>query len=582
MFLINCGGLINLTEILGLDDETGDHCILYVLDSHRPFYLENLSDENVKVVILADGAENIPNLEQFESFSDHESDEERDDDDDDDEDEQITDSERARRSRSRARINNRRELIRSYYASTSYGMSASLMAFELALMLGQEKQVKIIWSAILGLTDQLIHERIDYPIYDLSINELNGQVAAINTEEINLSIENANIHRSANDSQTVTRASTSTKSGSISFIKHEPRLIHFRHSSLFDSLSWSPFISSRLRRYTPDGDKHIKTILLELSISQSSAKSDLMSRDTWMRFDREIENVIQIHPRLRELRIPTFIRQLSSLCKVTAIDVIYLASALLEQPQNNHKETTAAKSQRKNNSNEIINGSRNKRIKLDEIDQIAEEFPLLTVEEFNRHQMECWWQAYDLCDNRDSPHIPRAFALSKSSLRSFNRIALNLVARKGFITKTGPFRYLIIDDQPELAAILHPHAIQRLGSLILDCLIEQSEKSLMMEITENPTTNGGETITNDSTRRPLIIANFLPSLNRYLVIGIAGTMRMTEARSENRFGVAFRSAANGIQAKHFKHDQFETSYLEIGKESLKPFIEFLHTELINI
>lgn len=551
IMLINCGGIVDLEKILNLEEPENSHCMIYVLDSHRPYNLNNVNETNERVVLLSDGNERFPDLAQFESYSD--------DEDDDNDPLTRTTAQIERRARAARRKADRKDAIRTYYQETYYGMPAAVLAYELCQMAGKDKNGRSLWSACVGLTDHLIHERLDYRDYDLLVNELNTAVSTMLTDETAIPIDNPVIQRSSNDTSTLTRAVSTIKTGAITFLTQEPRLIHLRHAPLLDCFSWSPFISSRLRRYTPDGNKHIATVLLEMSISMSAAKSQFMSTDTTNKLEIHMDSVIAMHPRLREMRWPTFQRQQSQLLKLSAVDLVYLGSALLEQPVM-HQSTEDP---------HVSGAGPNKRVKTDGSMMQT----VMSTTELQQHQLTCWWQAFCLLDRGETNLTNQAFDLSKHSLIVQNRLALSLVAKKGAITKTGPFRYVVL-DQPELHATLHWHALMRLGFLILDCLIEQSEKAA--------NTGDDRVASEQYIRRPLVIASFVPALDRYQVIGIAGTMRMTEPRAQNRFGFAFRRAADAVQAKQWIHQHFETAVAEIGKDSIKHFIEYMHHELIAI
>ena len=46
--MINCGGTVDLKEFFNLDQSVS----IYVLDSHRPYHLNNVRDTNEQVVFV--------------------------------------------------------------------------------------------------------------------------------------------------------------------------------------------------------------------------------------------------------------------------------------------------------------------------------------------------------------------------------------------------------------------------------------------------------------------------------------------------------------------------------------------------
>lgn len=75
--LIGCGGIVDLAEFLDLDEQR-DELSVYVIDSHRPYALENVRDTNTRVRLLdnVDGKQEFPSDDESddESDSDEESD----------------------------------------------------------------------------------------------------------------------------------------------------------------------------------------------------------------------------------------------------------------------------------------------------------------------------------------------------------------------------------------------------------------------------------------------------------------------------------------------------------------------------
>jgi hypothetical protein len=68
-----------------------------------------------------------------------------------------------------------KRLTRRYYASSWHGTSASLLCYSLVQSLNKAAN-ELLWLAIVGLTDQLVHERIEYEKYVGEAQALQAEV----------------------------------------------------------------------------------------------------------------------------------------------------------------------------------------------------------------------------------------------------------------------------------------------------------------------------------------------------------------------------------------------------------------------
>ena len=54
-----------------------------------------------------------------------------------------------------------KRLTRRYYSASWHGTAASLLCYSLVTSLNKSSN-DLLWLAIVGLTDQLVHERVEY------------------------------------------------------------------------------------------------------------------------------------------------------------------------------------------------------------------------------------------------------------------------------------------------------------------------------------------------------------------------------------------------------------------------------------
>ncbi len=184
----------------------------YIFDSHRPLNLANVYDQD-RVLIFDDGqtAALVPEPRDVLNESDNDEEEEDDDDDDDggkdDQDpagavdgDAAVDGGGSRRRRaagglvgeakakrrrdgpdsspgSRRALRRQRDTRqREYYRATYHATSAAVLMWQLAADLGRSSSNEMLWLAIVGLTDQHVHERLDHGVYIGEVARLGDDV----------------------------------------------------------------------------------------------------------------------------------------------------------------------------------------------------------------------------------------------------------------------------------------------------------------------------------------------------------------------------------------------------------------------
>jgi len=105
VILINCGAVVDLTDIFkpaseNEDDNGGDHSeprqplSVYVIDSHRPYDLNNVYNESQVFLLGHESAETLPRLDEIRTAFDSDDALSSDNDDDNDDEEEADDDDR--------------------------------------------------------------------------------------------------------------------------------------------------------------------------------------------------------------------------------------------------------------------------------------------------------------------------------------------------------------------------------------------------------------------------------------------------------------------------------------------------------
>ena len=187
ILLINWGCHRDLRRLLKL----GPNSWVFVIDSHRPIHLHNLSSENDRVIVLytsedeqqADLAYDF-DVSALANASDLNSDDELDEDSGSDSDED-SESEDEGENRKRRRLSDENEsdpvrlfgkLKKEYYKlGTFHGRPSGCLMFELAHSLRKNTN-ELLWLACVALTDQFVHERLTNERYQAGVMELEQHI----------------------------------------------------------------------------------------------------------------------------------------------------------------------------------------------------------------------------------------------------------------------------------------------------------------------------------------------------------------------------------------------------------------------
>jgi cell division control protein 45 len=130
--MINCGGTVNLTEFLELPRNVQVH----VMDSHRPYHLRNVAEQNSQVVLWDDAITKKHYPKESELYSDDDDEEEDEDDEERSPKRRRTSlSEKAERHVARAERNKK---LSDYYRGSFYGTSAALLMYSLGQKLSKD------------------------------------------------------------------------------------------------------------------------------------------------------------------------------------------------------------------------------------------------------------------------------------------------------------------------------------------------------------------------------------------------------------------------------------------------------------
>uniref|UniRef100_A0A7S2QU80 CDC45-like protein n=1 Tax=Chlamydomonas chlamydogama TaxID=225041 RepID=A0A7S2QU80_9CHLO len=356
--MINCGGTDNVREICRVNDEVR----IIILDSHRPIWHgyktqegQEFHDMNLVLYDEDDPVSQtaIPNWENgddelvagdveaymAERFR-HEEDEDEEDFSDEERMEEgrspkrpLEDGEwqgQARRRRTETGTQQRTEEdkqraneVLSYYAEKSgYGRPSSMIMYRLARELQYEGPF-YLWCSILGLTDQLLQQRINPANYESwrleMIDNIDPDMLPQDDQDALDGMEN----KKARDRMVV--------------VPHkELLLLLHRRWTLYDSMINTPYTASRMQTWREKGRTNMRLLLAKMAIPerQHSAAYNSMKADFRNSLRLKLrEHGAAFNINVEQMQVESFQLEYKNDMRISAAEMVTVVSAILGKPR---------------------------------------------------------------------------------------------------------------------------------------------------------------------------------------------------------------------------------------------------------
>ncbi|KAL1834904.1 hypothetical protein ACET3Z_004555 [Daucus carota] len=504
ILLINWGCHRDLRRVL----DVGPMARVFVVDSHRPIHLHNLSDLNERVVVLytrddehqADLAYDfdvsaLANAGDLDSDDDIEEDEE----DSDDEDGSDGEEEEGGGNRKKRRVSDEGEkdpvkLYRKlkkeyYYMGTFHGKPSGCLMYELS-HLSRKNTNELLWLACVALTDQFVHERLTNERYQAGVMELE--------QHINSSGNLDGVH-------TVTlKDGTKVSAPDASRIAYEdePRLMLLQEWNLFDSMLCSSYMATKLKTWNDNGMKKLMLLLAQMGFSlvECKQKFQYMSIEIKRNMKGMFEHFLPEYG-LTDFYYRGFLLLHGYSSKISAADVVYGVTALLES----------------------------------------------SVESDGSCASKQFGVAYDSLSLNKLDMLASGMQHAIKIQRAILRQGSTAITRKGSIRSGSKFRWVKLEDSSDAKLLGYPQALTKFGYFLMDALREKGAKL-----------------------KPLICVCYTHERTKVLMVGVCGKPRLGAIQG-NAFGIAFRNAAEETGAEFF-HELFESSWLVLDAVAVNSFM----------
>ncbi|KAK7395439.1 hypothetical protein VNO78_15997 [Psophocarpus tetragonolobus] len=460
--LVNWGNHRDLRKTLHLSP----HARVFVIDSHRPIHLRNLSDHNDAVVVLftkederqsdlaydfdlttlanattADG--------DYSDFESADSDSESESDDDGD----RSGSRKRRKKNSDDEedpIKVYRKLKKDYYRlGTFHGKPSGCLMYELADSLRKNTN-ELLWLACISLTDQFVHERLSDERYQDGVMELEQHINSSGNLDVVTSV-------TLKDGTKI-RAPNSLR---ITY-EDQPRLMLLQEWSLFDSMMCSSYIATKFKTWSDNGMKRLRLLFgtMGFALGDCQQKFQHMNVEVKRKMKEQFERFLPEYG-LTDFYYRSFIRTLKYSSKVSAADVVYGVTALLES--------------------------------------------------FVKSDGSCasrqFGVAYDALSLNNIEHLRTGMQQAIKIQRAILRQGSAAIIKNGGIRSGRSFRWLKLEDSNDAKLLGYPQALTKFCYFIMDALREKG-----------------------AAMKPLLCACVSQEPGKVLIVGVCGRPRLAGAR----------------------------------------------------
>ncbi|XP_022759802.1 cell division control protein 45 homolog [Durio zibethinus] len=501
------------------DLKLGSAARVFVVDSHRPIHLHNLSDQNDQVVVLyANDDERLADLAyDFEvmelanaSYCLHNSelDSEEDEDSESEDEDEDDEEERGPRdgSRKRRRMSSEGEeepasrrfkrLKRDYYRmGTFHGKPSGCLMYDLSHSLRKNTN-ELLWLACVSLTDQFVHERLTDERYEAGVMELQQHINSLGNLDAVTSV-------TLKDGTKV-RAPDSSR---IAY-EEEPRLMLLREWNLFDSMLCSSYIAPKLKTWSDNGMKKLKLLLARMGFAlvDCQQKFQYMNCEVKQKMKDQFEQILPEYG-LNDFYYKSFLRLHGYTSRISAADMVYGVTALLESFVQSDGSCASK--------------------------QFGEAHDALSLSNLDKLKAG----------------MEQAIKIQRAILRQGSAS----ITKSGCVRSGRKFRWVKLEDSEDTKLLGHPQALTKFCYFLMDALKEKGARL-----------------------KPLLCA-CIQEPAKVLIVGVCGKPRLG-ALQGNAFGLAFRNAAEETGAEFF-HELFESSWIVLDAGAVNSFMVRLTEKL---
>ena len=469
----------------------------------------------------------------------------------------MTNNKKIRKSFDEKKIKNDYKILcqnrlQEYYAGTYFGYPACYAAIMISIQMNKETNDSL-WLFIISVTYHFLFSHITNEQYDKLYFEFKKYVISLSQ---NYYKDENKKRKRKNDEVLIGEeenkdpyADLEVKSNNREvksiMIDYDYKLFLYRHWTLYDSILYSNYTLKNLNTYKEEGQREIQKILAYIGIPLDEAKQKFsyMKNEYKNLFKEKILDVSRKFD-MKDIIFNSFLYQFDQKTQVSASDIVYCASSLLEYPFNislleEHRSDDNFDQEEKKSSKED-NKSYYSSNNID-------------------YKYNNFWHCYNFLSFKETKNLEISLNLSMN----FQKAMVNIGTTIKRIVPVKNFRWSIISNEmnDDLKYFQHPLSLEKLALFVVET------QNAKIKNSKNQSQN---------VNKPYVLALLNNVKNTYLVAGVLSPSLQDE-KEKNTFPIRFRLAASKINAKLI-FNNFNDSIIEIPQENYMAFIEELCTQ----
>eukprot|EP00934_Nitzschia_sp_Nitz4_P004497 Nitzschia sp. Nitz4//scaffold76_size158648//89748//92025//NITZ4_002553-RA/size158648-processed-gene-0.241-mRNA-1//1//CDS//3329557866//4487//frame0 len=486
-----------------------------------------------------------------------------------DDDDGVTDLEQSdgdtppkKRMSPREMHRDRRERLRAYYTSGTYfGSPAAFIAYQIASQHRFGDQGDLLWLACVGVTDAYLHTRIDMTGYaELAMGLRQSCLKLYPSDLYERAVNTVYAEDLAGRGEKEGKTKITLSDNGRIVAEKDYRFFLLRHSSLFDSMVHSEYISTKMQVWTKNGMHKLQELLAKMGYPLEECRQPFAYMKPNLR--RRLHEKIMSHAEdygLQNFEFTSFFRVTGYQSLLSASDTSYGVTALLE-----------------------FNTSKS---------------------DWNESMSEAFHVAYDALNPNVSPSLgwnglsseghDTATLVNGGSLAGTNGIGAGIrlaiamqrsiistavgLADRNAIHRLRHFRYAYLtctsagENRTQRSDLIRDTTRQNDESkdhlFAKPLALSRLAHYLMSMHRENGKWAGPKS-------RPLVLLAEKPQTGTYLVVGYESSER-AGMLTKNKFGMNFELTAQSMNGT-FRFDSFDSNVVEVNGSDVQRFIEQLH------
>lgn len=465
----------------------------------------------------------------------------------------------------------RRNRLRQYYAAGGYfGSPAAYTAYIIATQLRFQEVGDLLWLACVGVTDAYVHSRLDVSGYSALAMQLRNICHGLFPNDDFSRVSNTIYSEQllGGDSGQLTRIAFSGNGRILT--ESDFRFFLLRHTSLFDAMVYSDYVSTRFQLSTAKGMLKLQEMLAKMGFPLDECHQPF----AFMRpsLKRQLQDKLREYAEeygLTNFEFTSFFRITGYQSLLSASDTSYAVTALLEC------ETPAMASLRNGDADEDERLLEAFNIAYDALNSNQTPVASLNGLSGEGNNLSSLVNGGKLAGStglgagtRLAMSLQKTIMATASSLIDRNAVTRLSHFRYAYITCTSQGENEIVGEQENANNANGKNSENTTSHIFAKPLALTRLAHYLMDLhRENGKWTGNKA-------RPLILMAEKPRTKSFLVVGYEYPESAGDL-VKNRFGKNFELAAQSMKGT-FLFDSFESNVVEVARVDVQRFIEQLH------